>query len=317
MYFIDIGANLTDARYKGRYNGRRSHDPDLNTVLNRAEAAGVVRTIVTAGTLKQSREALDMCGSEQGLYSTVGVHPTRAREMLYNPDSHCEKLLSIVEEGKGKVVAIGECGLDYDRSQFCSEADQMPGFVAQFDLAEKTGLPMFLHDRNTRGDFLRVVTENRSRFSEGVVHSFTGEMELMQAYVNLNLFIGINGCSLKTEENLKVAKAVPLENLMLETDCPYCEIRPSHAGKHFVQSTWPSLDKKKYSPEALVKGRSEPCQIRQVCEVVAGAKGITEEEVARAAFNNTMRVFFPEEAKNMGSSPYDMSIGAVPPPEDA
>lgn len=317
MHFIDIGANLTDGRYKGEYNGSKKHDPDLQTVLSRADSAGVVRTVVTAGTLRQSREALQLCQSDPRLFCTVGVHPTRAREMLQDPEAHCDKLLSVIQEGKGKVVAIGECGLDYDRSQFCSEQDQMPGFKAQFLLAEKTRLPMFLHDRNTRGDFLEVIKENRSRFSTGVVHSFTGTLEEMRAYVELGLFIGINGCSLKTQENLDAAKAVPLDHIMLETDCPYCEIRSTHVGSALVKSKWPSKDKKKYSAEAMVKGRSEPCLIRQVCEVVAAAKGISEEELARAAFNNTMRVFFPEEAKNMGRSPYDLSIASVPNPAAA
>lgn len=209
------------------------------------------------------------------------------------------------------MVAVGECGLDYDRTQFCARELQMPGFITQFELAERTQLPMFLHDRNTKGDFLRVVTENRARFTTGVVHSFTGTQEEMLAYVKLGLYIGINGCSLKTQENIEVVKTVPLDRFMLETDCPYCEIRSTHAGSGFVESKWQARDKKKYSPQALVKGRSEPCQIRQVCEVVAAARGISNEDVARAAFNNTMRVFFPEEASNMGISPYDLSVSAI------
>lgn len=312
MHFIDIAANLTDLMYDGIYNGTQRHKPDLPTVLSRARKAGVVKTLVTAGTLSQSHQALALCANDPSLFCTVGVHPTRAGEMLADPERHCDKLLNIVEQGKGKVVAIGECGLDYDRLKFCSKEDQMPGFLAQFQLAERTRLPMFLHDRNTAGDFLKVVKENRHRFTTAVVHSFTGTLAEMEAYVDLDLYIGINGCSLKMEENLQVAKAVPLDRIMLETDCPYCEIRSTHVGFASIKSKWQAKDKKKYSDQTLVKGRNEPCQIRQVCEVVAAAKGIDEDEVARAAFNNTMRVFFPQEAGNMGSSPYDLSVGAVP-----
>lgn len=312
MHFIDIAANLTDGMYKGKYNGTKRHPADVSTVVSRAQETGVVKIMVTAGTLSQSQEALELSKQDASLFSTVGVHPTRAGEMLRDPDGHCEKLMEIIRDGKDKIVAIGECGLDYDRLRFCSKENQMPGFLAQFQLAEQTKLPMFLHDRNTEGDFLRVISENRNRFTTGVVHSFTGTMEEMQAYVALDLYIGLNGCSLKTEENLAVVKELPLDKLMLETDCPYCEIRSRHAGFEFVKSKWQSKDKKKYSPDVLVKGRSEPCQIRQVCEVIAATKGVTEEEVARAAFNNTMKVFFPEEAKNMGSSPYDLSVGAIP-----
>lgn len=311
MHFIDIAANLTDGMYQGEYGGNRRHDPDLATVLSRARDAGVVRTMVTAGTLSQSREALSMCSSDASLFCTVGVHPTRAAEMLHNPDEYVRHLMQVVKDGKDKVVAIGECGLDFDRAHFCSKEDQMPGFLAQFELAEKTGLPMFLHDRNTGGDFGRVVRDNRSRFCTGVVHSFTGTMEEMREYVDMDLYIGINGCSLKTEENLRVARAVPLDRLMLETDCPYCEIRSTHAGSGHVKSKWPSKDKKRYVADALVKGRNEPCQVRQVCEVLAAIRNESEEDVARACFNNTMMVFFKEECANMGSCPYEWSVNAV------
>lgn len=311
MHFIEIAANLTDDMFKGMYNGSQRHPPDLDLVMSRARSAGVVKTIVTAGTLSQAEQALDLVQADPSLFCTVGVHPTRASEMGSDPVAYCDKLLKVIQQGGRKVVAVGECGLDYDRTRFCSEEQQLPGFMAQFVLAEKTRLPMFLHNRNTRGDFYRLVKENRSRFTKGVVHSFTGTREEMEALVDLDLYIGVNGCSLKTEANLQVAKAIPLDKLMLETDCPYCEIRNSHAGSSFIKSRWDAKDKKKYSAEAMVKGRSEPCQIRQVCEVLSASKSIPEEDIARAAFNNSMRVFFPEEAENMGSSPYDLSIGAV------
>lgn len=311
MHFVEIAANLTDGMYRGDYNSANRHAPDLPAVFERARAGGVVKIMVTAGTLPQSEAALEMCSEDPSLFSTVGVHPTRAREMLYDPAAHCEKLHEVIMKGGPKVVAIGECGLDYDRLRFCSKQDQLPGFLAQFSLAERTGLPMFLHDRNTGGDFGRIVRENRSKFSTGVVHSFTGTMEEMQSYVDMDLYIGINGCSLKTEENVRVACAIPLDRIMLETDSPYCEIRTTHAGASLVKTRWPAKDKKKHSHDAMVKGRNEPCKIRQVCEVVAASRNISEEELARAAFNNTMKVFFKEEASNMGTSPYDWSINAV------
>ena len=71
--------------------------------------------------------------------------------------------------------------------------------------------------------------ENRHKFSSGVVHSFTGDEEELNALLAMDLYIGVNGCSLKTKENLEIAKKIPLDKLMLETDCPYCDIRNSHA----------------------------------------------------------------------------------------
>jgi TatD DNase family protein len=120
---------------------------------------------------------------------------------------------------------------------------------------------MYLHSRSTEGDFVRIIRENRSRFSGGVVHSFTGTEEELNAFVELDLYIGINGCSLKTQENLEVAKKVPLDKLMIETDCPYCDIRNSHASSKFVKTKFAKVAKEKYVKDKMVKDRNEPCTI--------------------------------------------------------
>lgn len=151
------------------------------------------------------------------LYSTVGCHPTRCNEFLEDAGAYLDALEKLITSHPSKVVAIGECGLDYDRLHFCPEDIQRRFFAVQFDLAEKTKLPMFLHNRNTGNDFYDMIRQNRHRFTEGVVHSFDGTMEEMQRLVDLGLYIGINGCSLKTEENLEVAKAIPEDRLMFET----------------------------------------------------------------------------------------------------
>lgn len=96
----------------------------------------------------------------------------------------------------------------------------------------------------------------------------------------MGLYIGINGCSLKTEENLEVVKQIPLDRIMLETDCPYCDIRNSHASAKYLKTTFPKVAKEKYSKDKLLRDRNEPCAIVQVCEVVAALLGKTEEEVS-------------------------------------
>jgi TatD DNase family protein len=90
---------------------------------------------------------------------------------------------------------------------------------------------------------------------------------------------------------------------------PRSGIRSTHAGFHAVHSTWPAKDKKKWSVESTVKGRTEPCHIRQVCEVVAAARRDDPADVARAAFNNSFKVFWPSEVE--GPSPYDLSVNAA------
>ncbi|KAF9352811.1 TatD DNase, partial [Mortierella sp. NVP85] len=154
---VDIGINLTDPMFRGLYHGKQVHADDLQQVLFRAKRAGVERMIVTAGNVSDCKEAIDLVKG-QGLFMTVGCHPTRCSEFESHeggPEGYFSALKSILQapDAKGKIVAIGECGLDYDRLHFCPKETQLKFFERQFDLAEATKLPMFLHDRNTGKDF--------------------------------------------------------------------------------------------------------------------------------------------------------------------
>ncbi|KAF7818863.1 putative deoxyribonuclease TATDN1 [Senna tora] len=297
----DIAVNFTDGMFKGIYNGKQCHVSDIATVLSRAWSAGVDRIIVTGGSLEESREALAIAETDGRLFCTVGVHPTRCKEFEEggDPEKHFQALLSLAKEGiqKGKVVAVGECGLDYDRLHFCPADIQKKYFEKQFELAYITKLPMFLHMRAAAADFCELVERNRDRFTAGVAHSFTGSADDCIKLLSFdNMYIGINGCSLKTTENLDVVKGIPVEKMMIETDSPYCEIKNTHAGVGFVKSKWPSKKKEKYDQECIVKGRNEPCLVRQVFEVVAGCKGINDiGKLSETLYHNTCRVFFPHD----------------------
>lgn len=298
MKFIDIAANLLDDMYQGKYNDKEYHAPDLPAVLERAWAAGLEKIIITAGSLAEAKKALELAQTDDRLFCTVGCHPTRCGEFEAHeggPSAYLAELGQVIAEGtlSGKVVAVGECGLDYDRLHFCDAATQRKYFALQFELAKSSQLPMFLHLRAATSDFMDIIKEHESDFVSGVVHSFDGSAEEMQQVLQCTkLSIGLNGCSLKTEENLAVAAQVPVERLLLETDCPWCDIRATHAGKSHVISTWPSRDKKKQAADAMVKGRNEPCTIRQVLEVVGGCRGADLEELAAHAYSNTVSIFF-------------------------
>ncbi|XP_074264546.1 uncharacterized protein LOC141587029 [Silene latifolia] len=298
---IDIAVNFTDGMFKGVYHGKQCHVPDIQAVLSRAWSAGLDRIIVTGGSLEESREALAIAETDGRLFCTVGVHPTRCSEFEESgdPEGHFQALLSLAKQGveKGKVVAIGECGLDYDRLQFCPADIQKKYFEKQFELAHVMKLPMFLHMREAAADFCEILDRNKSSFVAGVAHSFTGSAEDRDKLLSFsNLYLGVNGCSLKTAENLEVVKEIPVDKMMIETDSPYCEIKNTHAGIKMVKSTWPSKKKEKYDPECLVKGRNEPCQVRQVLEVVGGCKGIADiNQLCTTVYHNTCRVFFPHD----------------------
>lgn len=258
MAFCDIGANLLSKQFRGRYTtGKQYHVPDLEAVLKRADAAGLREIIITAGTLRESREALDLARKLNAsgqfttkLHTTVGVHPTNAKQLdaiaapshtgsttgtcatgapagapcdtcgppaggeavashsdsddgnpgggphggkrALSKEEYIAELHRVVQDGMadGTVVAIGECGLDYDRLFFSPKESQLAHFPLHFDLAERYGLPLFLHDRNTGGDFAAMMKANRHRIPGGVVHSFTGTSEELQTYLDVGLDIG-------------------------------------------------------------------------------------------------------------------------------
>lgn len=235
-------------------------------------------------------------------------------------------------------MAFGEFGLDYDRLHYCSAAIQRHSFTAQLTLAAslKPQLPLFLHSRAAHRDFVSALKaafgESLEKLERGaVVHSFTGTVEEMKELSELGLYIGVNGCSFKTEENCAVVKEIPLNRIMLETDGPWCEVRPSHEGWKYliekppisetndasssgtatpnssakpqrppkkqqkkepmVPERFPVVKKEKWQEGAMVKGRNEPCMIERVGKIVAGIKDIEVEVVCEAAWDNAVRVF--------------------------
>lgn len=292
---IEIGANLTDPMFQGVYNGSAKHQADLNNVLERGWSAGLQKVIITCGTIFDCEQAFQIANTHEKLYATVGCHPTRCGEFEADPDGYMTSLCNQIDQHRDKVVAIGECGLDYDRLNFCEKDTQKKYFEQQLKLAEKYQLPLFLHCRNAHDDFFDILMNNLDRIPKrGVVHTFDGSLENAQKLIELGFYIGINGCSLKTEDNLKVAADIPDDRIMVETDSPWCEIRPSHAGSKFIKTKFPAVKKKeKWDKDMLIAGRCEPVMITQVLEVLAGIKNKPMEQLAEQYYNNTMKVFFP------------------------
>ncbi len=192
-------------------------------------------------------------------------------------------------------MAFGEIGLDYDRLFLSPKEVQLKYFELQLDLAEELQLPLFLHSRACSEDFERIISARLDRLPKrGLVHSFTGTVQEMESLIRLGFDVGINGCSMKTEDNLTVVKAVPLSHLQIETDGPWCEIRASHASSRHLQdgpAVPKAVKKEKWQKGMMVKGRNEPAAIVQVAHVIARVKGVSTAEVCEAAWRNSTEMF--------------------------
>ncbi|KAI0375213.1 Mg-dependent DNase [Pilatotrama ljubarskyi] len=312
--FIDIAVNLTDPIFRGWHHGKRKHDDDLEAMLERSRAAGVKSMIITGGSLHESKEALELA-KQLGFYATVGCHPTRSKQFDQfrgGPEKYLEELDKLIAAnltGKGRVVAVGECGLDYDRTHFASEDVQRRHFRSQLALAKKYHLPLFLHSRAAHKDFVQILREEgfdkdggrAAGGNGGVVHSFTGTAEEAAELMDIGFHIGVNGCSLKTAENLATTKSIRPDKLMLETDAPWCSMTSTHASKAHLSSLPPALNSLYFPPATKpesfvygrpVKGRNEPGAIGGVAWVVHKLhEGVPFEQITEKAWKNTVEAF--------------------------
>lgn len=206
---IDIGVNLTSKQFR----------EDLPQVIERAVQAGVRYMIVTGLTAPLSQAALELARSRpQVLCSTAGVHPHNAKTF----DRHTQGELRTLAQCP-EVVAVGECGLDYDRD-FSPREQQREAFERQLELAAELQKPVFLHQRSAHEDFFRILANARPKLSGGVVHCFTGDERELEAYLELGLHIGITGyvCDERRGQHLQqLVRRIPPERLMVETDAPF------------------------------------------------------------------------------------------------
>ncbi len=252
---IDIGANLTHASF---------HD-DLEAVLARARDAGVWPLVVTGTTVLESRMAAEIA-DRFGLYATAGVHPHHARDC---GPATIEELRKLAQHPR--VVAIGECGLDFNRN-YSPHPVQEKGVVAQLELGLELGKPLFLHSRDAPPRFSQILAHYRP--PKAVAHCFTGERGELHAYLELGLYIGITGwiCDERRGTHLlSLVREIPRERLLLETDAPY-------------------LTPRTLQPQPKAR-RNEPAFLPHIARTVAAALGRPVEELAAETAGNARTLF--------------------------
>ncbi len=206
---IDIGVNLGD----------KAFEKDRQDIVQRALEAGVTKMILTGTSVEGSRRAAELCDqSPQALFSTAGVHPHDAKSFVKSTVDELSALAS-----SNSVVAIGECGLDFNRD-FSPRPKQRDAFQAQVELACELSLPVFVHERDASEVLLEILDGFGDALPPLVVHCFTGDQTTLDEYVQRGFHIGITGwiCDERRGLHLReLVSAIPGDRLMIETDAPY------------------------------------------------------------------------------------------------
>jgi TatD DNase family protein len=221
---------------------------DLQQVLDNARSEGVTRILVPGISVETSRQAVTLCEQNADLFAAVGVHPNDAMTWERHSLHMLKDLVS-----HPKVVAIGEIGLDYYRDHAPRDI-QREVFQAQLDLAEETGLPVLVHNRNSWEDSWKMLQKwheelisTRRPLAEnpGILHSFDGNIDAARQAVQKNFYIGVGGpvTYTKAVDRQEVVSKLPLDSILLETDAPFLTPHP-HRGKRNEPAYIPLIAKK-------------------------------------------------------------------------
>ncbi|WP_409252460.1 TatD family hydrolase [Bacillus sp. SCS-153A] len=236
---------------------------DLEEVIDRARGEGVANMVVVGFDRPTINKAMELVESYDFLYAAIGWHPVDAVDMKDEDLKWIEELSS-----HPKVVAIGETGLDYHWDKSPKEVQQEV-FRKQIRLAKKVKLPIVIHNREATQDIVDILQEEEAKEVGGIMHCFSGSPETARVCLEMNFLISLGGpVTFKNAKKPKeVAEEVPLEKLLIETDCPYLAPHP-YRGK-----------------------RNEPSYVKLVAEQIAELKGITFEEVAEKTTQNAKKLF--------------------------
>jgi TatD DNase family protein len=258
--YIDIGVNLTGSSFK----------KDISHVIERAQQVGVEQLIVTGTNVQHSEQAIQLTEQYESIcFSTVGLHPHHASDYSKDLGSELRDML-----GHKNVVAVGECGLDFNRN-FSTRKDQILAFESQLEIAIEIKKPVFLHQRDAHEDFISIIKSCRKDLMQVVAHCFTGSINEVNDYLLLDMHVGVTGwiCDEKRGLSLQQAvKHIPLDRIMLETDAPYLLPRDMLV-------------------KPVEKNRNEPCYLPHVAKSVARYMAVEEAVLVTAAYKNTIDFF--------------------------
>lgn len=240
----------------------RAFDDDRGELLSRLPEAGIGLLMNPGCSLASSRAACALAKEYDYIYAAVGSHPDAAAEV--SPEV-LEAYRALVRENP-KVKAIGEIGLDYHYEDVPREI-QKEAFRAQMALAAEMNLPVIVHEREAHADGMAIVREFPT--VTGVFHCYSGSLEMAKELISLGWYIGFTGVLTfkNARKALEVAAGLPLDRIVLETDCPYM------------------------SPEPFRGKRNDPGKLYRMAQALASLRGLSEEDVQRITLENGRRLY--------------------------
>jgi TatD DNase family protein len=254
MNLIDTHAHLTFKQLAD----------NVDEVLQRSREAGVTSWVTVGTDPNQNQKVIELTEKYDNLYAAVGIHPHEAKDVTTDTMIYLIKLAE-----HPKVIAIGETGLDYHYDHSPRE-DQKQVFTNHLQIASELKLPVIIHSREAFDDTIEIVDKFSSQIEKIVFHCFTGTADQAQIIVDKGMYISFTGAvTFKNAKNVQqAAQAIPLEKMMIETDCPYM------------------------SPEPMRKQRiNEPALLVHTAEFLAGLKDVHPEEFADVTTANAQRFF--------------------------
>jgi len=251
--WIDTHAHYDNERF----------DEDREDVIKRVYEEGTGIIINASSTVESSEKSLELAKKHQFVYCTVGIHPHSADQCT---DETMAYLTTLARHEK--VVAIGETGLDY-HYDFCSREEQKRNFIANIAMAKELKKPVVVHDRESHEDILQIMKEEKISQCGGVVHCFSGSVEMAREVVKMGLYISVGGTvTFKNARRImEVVEYLPNDRLLLETDCPYM------------------------TPEPYRGTRNDSSYIRYIAQKIADIKEVAIEEIYETTNTNACRLF--------------------------
>jgi len=240
----------------------RQFTGEVDEIIRRAREAGVEKMIQIGCDLESSEFAIELSRMNESIFPAIGFHPSD----LQNFDQNEEQWVRLVAEPA--VVAIGEIGLDYHWDHFPHE-EQKRIFLRQIDVAKQFHKPIIVHDREAHGDMMEILKKEAKYLQGGVMHCFSGSWEMAKLCLQWGFYISFAGPLTfpKSNKLKEIASLVPLDRVLIETDCPYL------------------------APQAYRGKRNEPAYVVEQAKAIAEIRQISVEEAANLTRINTETLF--------------------------